>query len=178
MARPATKRGMDAPAESSRESKIARELDPAQSVTLRPLTDADFESVHEIDQKCYPREIAYSRREFRWYLRLPGAEGIVAETRGAIAGFILTACFERTGHIITIDVLVGIPARANRHGVAECGGGNLERRGASEIELETAIDNAAAIEFWKKNGYLTRGILKNYYPGGLAAYAMMKRLVG
>ena len=178
MARPATKRGMEAPAESSRESKIARELDAAQSVTLRLLTDADFESSHEIDQKCYPREIAYSRREFRWYLRLPGAEGIVAETRGGIAGFILTACFERTGHIITIDVLSEF--RRARVGTALLWAAeeSLARRGATEIELETAIDNAAAIEFWKKNGYLTRGILQNYYPGGLAAYAMMKRLDG
>jgi ribosomal protein S18 acetylase RimI-like enzyme len=178
MARPATKRGMDAPSEPAQGLKIARQLDAAQSVTLRMLTDADFESVHEIDQKCYPREIAYSRREFRWYLRLPGAKGIVAETRGAIAGFILTACFERTGHIITIDVLAEF--RRARVGTAllRAAEESLARRGATQIGLETAIDNGAAIEFWKQNGYLTRGILKNYYPGGLAAYAMMKRLDG
>lgn len=178
MARPATKRGMEAPSESSQESKMARELDPAQSVTLRRLIDADFESVHEIDQKCYPREIAYSRREFRWYLRLPGAEGIVAETRDTIAGFILTAGFERTGHIITIDVLPEFRRARAGTTLLRAAEESLARRGASEIELETAVDNSAAIEFWKKNGYLTRGILKNYYPGGLAAYAMMKRLDG
>ncbi len=65
----------------------------------------DFETLYEIDQRCYPPAIAYSRREFRWYLRLPGAEVIIAEVGGAIAGFILTACFEHTGHIVTIDVL-------------------------------------------------------------------------
>ena len=53
---------------------------------------------------------------------------------------------------------------------------NFPQRGATEIELETAIDNDAAIQFWKRSGYQTRGILKNYYPGGLSAYAMMKRL--
>ena len=54
----------------------------------------------------------------------------------------------------------------------------LLERGATDIELETTINNAAAIEFWTRHGYLTRGILKNYYPGGLAAYAMMKHLDG
>jgi len=178
MARPATKRGMDAPSESAQKPEIAREPDSAPGVTLRRLTDADFESVYDIDQKCYPREIAYSRREFRWYLRLPGAEGIVAETRRGIAGFILTACFERTGHIITIDVLPEYRRAGAGTVLLRAAEESLARRGATEIELETAIDNAAAIEFWKKNGYLTRGILKNYYPGGLAAYAMMKRLDG
>ena len=76
-----------------------------ESVALRSFAAGDFETLFEIDQRCYPPEIAYSRREFRWYLRLPGAEVIIAEVRGAIAGFILTACFERSGHIVTIDVL-------------------------------------------------------------------------
>ena len=147
-----------------------------ETVQLRPFARSDFETLYEIDQKCYPPEMAYSRREFRWYMRLPGAEVIVAESQSAIAGFILTACFEHSGHIITIDVLSEF--RRARVGTAllAAAEASLARRGAKEIELETATDNAAAIEFWKRSGYLTRGTLKNYYPGGLAAYAMMKRL--
>jgi ribosomal-protein-alanine N-acetyltransferase len=147
-----------------------------KSVFLRPFSRADFETLYEIDQKCYPAEMAYSRREFRWYMRLPGAETLIAETGGAIAGFILTALFESTGHVITIDVLTEF--RRARVGTAllAAAEASLARRGATEIELETAVDNDAAIQFWKRSGYQTRGILKNYYPGGLAAYAMIKRL--
>jgi ribosomal-protein-alanine N-acetyltransferase len=167
---------------STSKSGISESTDPltepaaSKSISLRPFSRADFETLYEIDQKCYPPEMAYSRREFRWYMRLPGAEALIAETGGVIAGFILTALFESSGHIITIDVLTEF--RRARVGTAllAAAEASLARRGATEIELETAVDNDAAIQFWKRSGYQTRGTLKNYYPGGLAAYAMIKRL--
>lgn len=169
-------RGTSSNSDASESADPLPEPAASKSVFLRPFLRADFETLFEIDQKCYPPEMAYSRREFRWYMRLPGAETLIAETGGAVAGFILTACFERTGHVVTIDVLAEF--RRARVGTALLGAAeeSLARRGATEIELETAVDNDAAIQFWKRSGYLTRGTLKNYYPGGLAAYAMIKRL--
>jgi [ribosomal protein S18]-alanine N-acetyltransferase len=173
---PAPRRGLNGRTESSRESESVVPENSAKSITLRPLAGKDFESLYEIDQKCYPPQLAYSRREFRWYLRLPAAEGIVAESPGQIAGFILTACFERSGHIITIDVLPEFRRAHVGSALLRAAEESLARRGAKEIELETAVDNDAAIQFWTNSGYLKRGILKNYYPGGLAAYAMIKHL--
>jgi len=146
------------------------------AVLLRPLRPEDLESVYEIDQACYPPQIAYSRRELRWYLRLPGAEGIVAEREGRIAGFLLSAYWERTGHIITIDVLEEFRrAGVGTALVRECEV-RFKQRGVTTIEIETAVNNPAAIAFWNQHGYLSRGVLKNYYPGGLNAYAMIKPL--
>lgn len=143
---------------------------------LRAFRAADFEAIFEIDQQCYPREIAYSRRELRWYLRLPGAEAIVAEDNSKVVAFILSAHWDSIGHIITIDVLPEY--RRTRVGTAlvEKAESRLAKRGITEIELETATNNDAAIAFWKAHGYLSRGILPNYYPGGLSAYAMIKSL--
>jgi [ribosomal protein S18]-alanine N-acetyltransferase len=162
--------------DSTQKSGAATKPAASTPLVLRGYAPADFEALYEIDQKCYPAEIAYSRRELRWYLRLPAAEITVAEAGQAIAGFILTACFEKTGHIVTIDVLAEF--RRTRVGTALLNATerSLAQRGATEIELETAVDNDAAIHFWQRSGYLSRGILKNYYPGGLAAYAMMKRI--
>lgn len=162
--------------DSAQKSGAATKPAGSTPLVMRPFAPSDFETLYEIDQKCYPAEIAYSRRELRWYLRLPGAEITVAEAGRTIAGFILTACLEKTGHVVTIDVL----AEFRRAGVGTellaAAEASLAQRGAMEIELETAVDNDAAIQFWKRSGYLTRGVLKNYYPGGLAAYAMMKRI--
>src|SRR6202050_3525311 len=83
----------------------AKQQSATSTPLLRSFRPEDFETLYEIDQVCYPREIAYSPRELRWYLRLPGAEGIVAEREGQIAGFLLSANWEQVGHIITIDVL-------------------------------------------------------------------------
>ncbi|MGA9938605.1 MAG: N-acetyltransferase [Candidatus Acidiferrales bacterium] len=159
--------------------------------TLRTYDPDDFETLYEIDQACYEPAIAYSRRELRNYLRFPGAECVVAEARPeagtkaaaktkarkkSIAGFCITAHEDDWGYIITIDVLEAY----RRHGVGTLLLAEAERQlaanGATEIGLDTAVDNTAGIAFWQKHGYQIRGVRKDYYPGGLDAYAMAKRI--
>jgi ribosomal protein S18 acetylase RimI-like enzyme len=151
----------------------------ASNITLRTYRPADFETLCEIDQACYEPAIAYSRRELRNYLRFPGAECIVAETRAAkpaMVGFCVTAHEEDWGYIVTIDVL----GAYRRRGVGTALLREVERRlaatGAKEVALETAVDNASAIAFWEKHAYRTRGVRKGYYPGGRDAYSMAKEL--
>ena len=158
-------------------------------IKLRTYTPADFETLYEIDQACYEPGIAYSRRELRNYLRFPGADCVVAEAevkihtkaksrKASIAGFCVTAHEGDWGYIITIDVLESY----RRAGVGTLLLTEAERRlaanGATEIALDTAIDNAAGIAFWRKHGYRIRGTRKGYYPGGRDAYAMAKRIAG
>jgi ribosomal-protein-alanine N-acetyltransferase len=157
--------------------------------TLRTYTPADFETLYEIDQVCYEPAIAYSRRELRNYLRFPGADCVVAEAeiktntktkaksrKLSIAGFCITAHEDDWGCIVTIDVLESY----RRAGVGTLLLTEVERwlgaNGATEIALDTAVDNAAAIAFWQKHGYHIRGTRKGYYPGGRDAYAMTKKV--
>ena len=143
-------------------------------LTLRTYTPEDFETLYEIDQACYEPAIAYSKREFRNYLRFHGAECVIAEENIKVAGFCMTAHQQARGYIITIDVL----AEFRRGGVGTALLGEVERRlaghGVKEIGLETATDNESAIAFWQRHGYRTRGVWKGYYPGGRDAYAMTK----
>jgi [ribosomal protein S18]-alanine N-acetyltransferase len=158
--------------------------------TLRSYSPGDFEALYEIDQLCYPPEIAYSRRELRNYLRFPGAECVVAEnvaeivpeiaaeSRSAreIIGFCITAHHRGEGYIVTMDVLEAY----RRHHVGSALLTEAERRlaanGVLEIGLETATDNDSAIAFWEKHGYRKLGVRKHYYPGGRDAFSMAKTL--
>jgi len=146
-------------------------------LTLRTYTPEDFETLYEIDQACYEPAIAYSKREFRNYLRFPGAECVIAEENGKLAGFCLTAHQQARGYIITIDVL----EKFRRRGVGTALLAEVERRlaahGVEEIGLETATDNDSGIAFWQRHGYRTRGVWKGYYPGGRDAFSMAKVLV-
>ncbi len=146
-------------------------------LTLRTYTPEDFETLYEIDQACYEPAIAYSKREFRNYLRFPGAECVIAEENGKLAGFCLTAHQQARGYIITIDVL----EKFRRRGVGTALLAEVERRlaahGVEEIGLETATDNDSGIAFWQRHGYRTRGVWKGYYPGGRDAFSMTKVLV-
>ncbi len=144
--------------------------------TLRPYTPEDFEELYTIDQACYAPGIAYSKRTLRLFLRLPGAECLVAESGGAIAGFILAEHEGERAHLITIDVL----ASERRRGVGTALLHAIEQavaaRGVRQVTLETATDNEAAIAFWQEHGYRTIGVLRRYYLDRLDAYSMYKPL--
>ncbi|HEV2489943.1 MAG TPA: N-acetyltransferase [Candidatus Acidoferrales bacterium] len=151
---------------------------PVVKFTIRRFRPADLGTLYAIDQSCYSPAIAYSLAELQWYLRLPGAACLVATAGKEIIGFILVSHNRGHGHIITIDVL----APHRQHGIGSALLRKSERillaAGTREVWLETATDNVAAIAFWQKHGYRTRGRMKNYYPGGLDAFAMSKRLRG
>jgi ribosomal-protein-alanine N-acetyltransferase len=162
----------------------------AQTFRLRSYRDGDFEALYKIDQLCYEPEIAYSRRELRGYLGFSGSDCVVAEStaqppaqRGGnsklaakIVGFCIIAADAGYGYIITIDVLE--PWRRHRvgHRLLLLCERRARRRGAQEIGLDTATDNAAAIAFWRKHGYREIGVRRLYYPNGSDAFAMRKSI--
>ncbi|MCL4524403.1 MAG: GNAT family N-acetyltransferase [Acidobacteria bacterium] len=143
---------------------------------LRPYKPEDVEALYQLDQQCYPPEIAYSRREMKWYLRLPGADCLVAEIGSDIIGFILTAQEGNLGHIITLDVTEARRRRDVGTALLAAAEARMFDAGVRRVSLETATDNAAAIAFWKKHGYRTQGVLKGYYSNQLDAYEMHKLL--
>jgi ribosomal protein S18 acetylase RimI-like enzyme len=143
---------------------------------LRDYRAADFDALHEMDRVCFDATIAYSRRELREYLRIPGAECVVAECKGAIVGFIVTVRERDQGYIVTIDVLPRFRRHATGSALLIEAETRLAASGAHEVSLETATENASAIAFWQKHGYRTRGVIEGYYPGGRDAYSMSKLL--
>ncbi len=143
---------------------------------LRPFAPEDFETLYAIDQVCYPAGIAYSKRTLRWFLRLPGANCLVAEEEGQIAGFLLAEHAGGRAHLITIDVLERYRRRGVGTALLQAIEQKLAARGVRHVELETATDNQAAVAFWHKHGYRTVGVLKRYYSNDLDAYSMQKLL--
>jgi ribosomal-protein-alanine N-acetyltransferase len=146
------------------------------SYSLRLFASADFDALYELDRDCYPRGIAYSRRELRWYLSQPGAVCFVAEAVGKLSGFILADGDPPRGHIITIDV-----AEADRRrGVGTLLLGAAERVladcGVRSVEIETAADNQAGLNFWYVHRYQPVGRLPGYYLGRIDAIRMEKAL--
>jgi len=145
---------------------------------LRTYEPGDFEILYEIDQACNEPEIAYSRRELRQYMRFPGLECMVAEVEGKLVGFCLAASEDAQGYVITMDVL----GEYRRHGIAsallEAVEQRLAARDVTEVWLETATDNDAAIAFWQRHGYRKQGVRKNYYPGKRDAFTMRKSIGG
>lgn len=150
--------------------------------TLREYRPEDFRRLLEIDQICFVEGISYSESEMEHFLSLPRVVRVVGEQDGEIQGFIIAERLrprrsrEKMGRIITIDVL----PEARRTGLGsrlmQAAEEKLTEEGCGYILLETAIDNMAALHFYKKHGYVGLKILPNYYLDSLDALQMGKKL--
>ena len=125
--------------------------------------------------------MAYSRPELAFYMRRPGALTMVADGQlnseaSVVLGFIVAEARRQNGHIITIDVI----AEARRLGVGsallEAAEELLREGGAETVALETAVNNEAAIRFYKGKGYFVDKTVRGYYSGQLDALEMVKEL--
>jgi len=157
---------------------------------LRDYRPEDFETLWNIDQKCFVPGIAYSRRELGAYIRRRGSFTLVAEEIGGdggsgsatgaapgIVGFIVAEHNRRRiGHIISIDVL---PA-SRRSGVGSKLLAAAEERlrtvSCHAIVLETAVDNVSALAFYKRQGYSVVKMIPHYYSNGVDAFVLQKDL--
>jgi ribosomal-protein-alanine N-acetyltransferase len=148
-----------------------------REVTIRRYRAGDFEALYKIDQICFPREIAYGRRELRFYLADPSSDCFVAESGGNIAGFIVTEARGADAHIITLDVLPEYRRDSIGTRLLDEGEKAVANRGAARVWLETATTNDAAIAFWTRHGYRQYGeILAGYYGPRGDAFQMRKQL--
>jgi len=144
---------------------------------IRDFKPEDFETLWRIDQACFPPGIAYSRQELKIYMRRKGSFTIIAEGEDSakVAGF-LVAFEGLTGHIITIDVT----AEARRSGVGsqllQTAEDRLRAGGSKAVGLETAVDNAAALAFYKRHGFHVVRTWPRYYSNGVDALVLTKKL--
>ena len=154
---------------------------------LRKYQPQDFERLLEIDTACFVEGIAYSEREMRYFLRQPSSIKLIGEEekegpQREIQGFIIADHFrvrrtkEHMGRIITIDVL----PEARRTGLGShllaAAEEELKKLGCGHVSLETAVDNFAALHFYKKHSYTGLKILPRYYLNSIDALLMGKKL--
>lgn len=155
---------------------------------IRQFRKEDFEQLWAIDQECFPAGISYTRIELAFYMRRARAFTLVAEKEGSptlkpdrtghgIMGFLVGEASARgAGHIITIDVLR--EARRHRVGTAllDAAEERLRSGGSRHVFLETAVNNAPAIAFYKRHGYELIKTIPRYYKNDLDALLLGKRL--
>ena len=148
----------------------------AVAFTIRDAQPEDFERLWRMDQECFPPGISYSRQELKTYMKYRGSFTLVATSgQSEIAGFIV-AKNGSTGHIITIDV----GPHERRSGVGSLLLKGAEDRlcaaGSSAVGLETAVDNIAALAFYKRHGYAVIRTWPRYYSNGVDALVLKKDL--
>jgi ribosomal-protein-alanine N-acetyltransferase len=145
---------------------------------IRHAITADFEFLLEIDEASFPRGVAYDATELAYFMNRTGAETIVAEINGTIVAFLIMEVHRnhKTATIVTLDVRQS----ERRSGL----GSQLLKRseeilsdyGVESYDLQVDVTNGAAVGFYKKHGFKSIRILRNYYANGNDAYLMVKNL--
>lgn len=161
---------------------------------IREYRPNDFNTLWEIDQLCFPAGISYSRLELSSFLTRRNAVCLVAEPHAGIdppsaeastggsgtriVGFVVAHAIRRKhGRILTLDIL----PEARRSGLGTTLMLACEERlrtgGCSEVYLETAVNNDAALRLYCRLGYEVVDVLPDYYAShSLDAFAMRKVL--
>jgi [ribosomal protein S18]-alanine N-acetyltransferase len=144
---------------------------------IRDFKLEDFDTLWRMDQECFPAGISYSKQELKAYMRHREAFTLVAEEagQGKLQGFIVVHGGP-IGHVITIDVV----AAARRSGVGssllQAAEKRLRDHGCRAVGLETAVDNLAALAFYKRHGYSVVRTWPRYYSNGVDALVLKKLL--
>ena len=140
-------------------------------------------------RRCFAPGIAYSRLELAAYIRLRGSFTVVAEplrdnggpamaSSARVLGFIVAQATRRgVGHILTIDV----PPTSQRRGIGSKllteAEDRLRAALCHSVVLETAVDNSAAVAFYKRHQYSVVKTIPRYYSNGVDAFVLEKELL-
>jgi ribosomal-protein-alanine N-acetyltransferase len=147
-------------------------------IRLRSFQTRDLAGLHRLDQVCFPREIAYSRAELRYFLTHPKCSCWIAEQpEDKLAGFVI---FERAsrqhpvGHIVTLDIDPVERRRGLGTLLMQTAEEQLKQEGTDVLSLEVAENNPAARQFYRSLGFEVRGRIAKYYGGKVDAEVMEK----
>ena len=132
---------------------------------LRAATPADLEGIYRIEIACF-KQRRFRRDHVDWILRNNRALTLVADAGGHFDGAIMLL-FE--GQVCRVLSVATMP-EARRHGLGtemmKAAETEARRRGCAQVRLEVSTRNYGAIEFYRRLGYKTDGVLYGYYSWG------------
>jgi ribosomal-protein-alanine N-acetyltransferase len=150
-------------------------------VQLREYRNDDLEAIFRLDQVCFAEPFRFSKRAMRQFAEARNALTIVAATEDErIAGFAIAhverSSDQRAAYVVTLDV----SPQDRRRGLARELVATLERQaqtaGCAEMVLHVWVENAGAISFYERLGYLRAQRARGFYGPQRDAWVYGKAL--
>lgn len=157
---------------------MARRIGPrATSIWVRPARLEDLSEIEAIEAAVFDSD-QLSRRSLRYYLKSRTALFLTLGVRNRVIGYSLVSFRQGSPRARLFSIALD-PAEQGR-GLGRFLLGASERaakaRGAVAMRLEVRVDNARAIELYKKNGYRRFAAVEDYYQDGAAALRFEKTM--
>jgi ribosomal protein S18 acetylase RimI-like enzyme len=147
---------------------------------IRQAQISDFEGIMQIENSCFPGELAYSREQMRYLVFKANGITLVEGPEGQLRGYI-TMLFRRNSDMANLETIGVAPTHRG------CGVGKrilraaeewMAARGITWFRLEVSAGNDAAISMYEKAGYHITETIPEYYiydhNGTRTAYRMEK----
>jgi len=151
---------------------------PRSDLVLRRARLADLAALVRLEEG-FPSD-QLSRRNFRHLLKHGNADIWVGEAQGTLVGNVVLFYRRRT-HVARVYSLV-VHSEHQRRGIAralmQAAVSAAVTRGCHTLRLEVRADNTAAIEWYRRLGYVVTESIENFYADGSNALRMNKPLTG
>jgi [ribosomal protein S18]-alanine N-acetyltransferase len=140
-----------------------------QELQIRRVKTDDISAVSEMEQVCF-------KDPFPPYFLSQLAEAnpatfVVAIRGGKIVGYAVVDKWPDQEHLVSIAVV----PESRRKGVGQALLDDLlEKVQTGSMKLEVRRSNRAALEFYRKNGFIQTGVAQSYYTDGEDAIKMEK----
>ena len=154
------------------------------SFIIRRFESADLKQVMEINRTCLPEN--YSSSFFMGIFKRFPDSFVVAEEGGEVVGYAMCRVEHKfgfgpfgggkRGHLISIAVLPDFRLRGVASALMKEVMEALAGYGCENVFLEVRVSNVAAVEFYKKLGFVAERMIRHYYADGEAAYMMTRKL--
>lgn len=157
-------------------------MSPDQDGTIRQALITDLPAIIELEQKCFPGPLAYSRRQLHYLLTHANSTVLVEAHDGALRGFII-ALYRKGSTVAGIET-IDVDPTYQRRGIAQrlldAAEREMRMHGVHRIRLEVSSQNTAALQLYRQAGYREHEYLHNYYiyqhHGSRDAFRMVKDL--
>ena len=142
----------------------------------------EINAIVEIEKKCFPKKVAYSKRQLEYLILNPNSDCLIEKEDGVIRAFLIVTYRQRslTCNIETIDVDPSFKNRGIGLKLLKAAEVEMKRRGMRWSQLEVSEGNEAALKVYKNAGYEFKKRLEGYYKfqhnGTCNAIRMVKKL--
>jgi len=131
-------------------------------VRIEKMNDQDIDEVLAIEQLSFP--VPWNRQLFKQEIRNPYSRSYVLRiSSGTVTGYLIFWLVMDEAHILNIAVHPGYRSLGFGNMLMGFAMDQIETGGGKTITLEVRRSNSVAISMYRKFGFTSVGIRKNYY---------------